>query len=512
MIWKIAKNEFLQSFQGNKLTIAMLVCCTMMPLSVFIMLLDYDQRYENFTINRSNEFPRSDSFVIPVGQHSNVVNDFPYPDKGKIKRPGKLSIFVKGTDDALSGTFILDERWLDPVFGVKQERNVFASLFGSFDLLLVTKLAVGLLAVILGCGSVVSEREAGTLALILTNRIGRAQLIIGKFAGGIFIVSASYITGLILCLILLIAWPSWGLTTADLVPITLIFITFIIYVIFSYLLGMTISSLCRTSATASIAAVGIWLLIIVLLPMLLLHCGEIAHSVPTSELLKFEKIEAGRAILDQAKSNLSGPQGYDFHFGFPNYVGPHNSRVEYKIAEAIGAIEQKHLQSERKQINLANFLQMLTPSGALTNIVGDLAGTSIRSYLLYRWATIRLRNELYNQEYPTIDQLLAVSRGHLDPKLFLWNTYPDPNYLSSLNLEEKAKNILANPVFDHSSRPWRTGGRDEYDLPIEYEKYIKEESSPGIFSVADFLSLLLATFLCFGLTFCLMMKYDVRPM
>lgn len=510
MIFAIAKNEFLQFFRSHKLTIAMLVCCTLMPLSVFMMLLDYDQRYENYTINRSNEFPRADSFVIEFGQNSRTTTDFPYPDRGRIKQPSTLSIFAKGTDDALSGTFILVERWLDPVFGIKQERNVFTSLFGSFDLLIVTKLAIGLLAVILGCSSVVSEREAGTLALVLTNRISRAQLIIGKFIGGVSVVLASYVTALILCLILLIAWPTWSFTTANTVPTIFIFISFIIYVIFSYLLGMTISSLCRTIATASIAAVGAWLLIIVLLPMLLVYCAKIAHNVPSAEIVRCEKIETGRTILEEAKANLNRMGGYDGHFFLPNYRGPRGGTVYYKIAEAVGIIEEKYLQTQRRQINLAGFLLRLAPGGALTNIVEGLAGTSPGSYLVYKSAGLKLRNELYKRQYPTVNQLLAISRGDLDPKSFYWDKEPDQAYLQSLNLEERAKNYLKNPLFDHSSRPWKIGGQDEYDFAIEYEKYIKEEPSTKIFSIVDFTSLLLTAFLCFGLTFCLMMRYDVR--
>jgi len=510
MIFAIAKNEFLQLFKSHNLTVAMLLCCMLMPLSVFIMLFNYDQRYENFTINRSNEFPRRDSFVIQVGQKDSTASDFDYPERGRIRQPSTLSIFAKGIDGALSGTFILAGRWLDPVFGIKQERNVFASFFGSFDLLLVVKFAVGLLAIILGCTSIVSEREAGTLALIFTNRIGRAQFIIGKIIGGVTVVSGSYIAGLLLCLLILIVWPSWSFAASDFVPVIFIFMTFTIYVIFNYLLGMTISCLCQTTTTASIAAVGSWLLIIVLLPMLLVYCAEIVHDVPASEIVKGEKIEAGQKILDEAQHGLERSGGYDTHFFLPNYMGEYDATVHYKIIEAVGVIEEKHLEVQRKQINLADLLLRFAPSGALANIVTNLTETSPRSYLAYKSAGLKLRDELYKKQYPTISQLLAISRGGLDPKLFLWDRDPDKDYLESLELEGRAEYFLENTLFDHNSRPWKIGGWDEYDFATEYKKYIKEVPSRRTFSIADFTSLLLEAFFCFGLTFCLIMRYDVR--
>ncbi len=511
MILAIAKNEFLQSFQSLRLAIALLICCTLMPLSVFTMLLDYDRRCENFVLNRSNEFPRDDAFVVPVSEHSSLTNDFPYPETGKIKQPSKLSVFVTGTDDALGGTFVIDSRWLDIQLGKRQERNAMASLFGSFDLLLVTKLAVGLLAVILGSNSMVSEREAGTLALILSNQASRSQLVIGKCIGGVSIVLVAYVAGLLLCLLLLVAWPNWSFTAADFSATMLMFACFTLYVVFSFLLGVVISSLCRTTGTASTASVGLWLLIIVLSPMLLLYCAGIIHDVPTSELLRYEKLEAARTLLDQVKGHFVGPRGYDLYFGLPNYRGNAGGRIDYKIVEAIGAIEQKHLEQERKQIHLANRLQMLTPSGALTNIAGDLAGTSAGSYLLYRWGALRLRNELYDRQYPTIDQLTAISQGQLDPNLFVWDQDPTPDYLKSLNLETKTKTWLECPLFHRSSRPSPMAqDLDDFDFVVEYEKYFDQASIKSTLSLSDCASLLFATFLCFGLAFCFMTKYDVR--
>lgn len=512
MILAIAKNEFLQYFRSHKLTIAMLVCCTLVPLSVFMMLLDYDQRYENYTINHSQEQPpHFENFWIRSNWGS---SSFTYPDTGLVRKPSKLSIFSKGNDSTLSGTFKLVYYFLDPVFGKRQERNVFASLFGSFDVLLVTKLAVGLLAVILGCGSVVSERQMGTLALILTNRIGRAQFIVGKFIGGVSVVLGSYIAGLILCLILLIAWPNWSFTTHDFFPVTSIFITFIIYLIFSYLLGMTISSLCGTTTTASITAVSIWLLIIILLPLLLLYCASIVHNVPSSEIAHCERLDAARTILEETKTQPGWRQIGEGYYRLPNLRGPGQATMCYKVAKVFGDIEQKHLNAERKQINLANSLLRLAPSGAMSNIVRGLTGTSPRSYLAYKSAGLKLRSELLDRLYPTIGQLSAIIEGKLNPEQFLWDVEPEPakvqGYLQQENFGEKIKTCLEHPSFDQTSRPWPVSKKLEYNFAGEHEKYMKNGSATKMYSIADFASLLFATFLCFGLAFCFMMKYDVR--
>lgn len=511
MIFAIAKNEFFQYFRSHKLTMAMLVCCTLMPLSIFMMLLDYDQRYANYTESLSRDnLSKGTVFSWP---EKHMYSFFLYPDSGCVKKPCTLSVFDKGTEESLSGTFKLFGPWLELTFGVKQERNVFVSLFGSFDLLLVTKLAIGLLAIILGCSSVVSERQMGTLALILTNRIGRPQFIIGKFIGGVSVVLASYIAGLILCLILLVAWSSWSFTSADFVPIMLIFTTFIIYIIFSYLLGMTISSLCRTTATASIGAVVAWLSIIVLLPLLLVYCAEIVRPVLSAGTIQLKKISAARDILEDAKPHFQ--EGGTTMYGLPYINGRWGENMDYKIAEAVGDIEDKYFRDEQRQIEFAASLLILTPGGALTNTIDNLAGTSQMNYLAHKKAALSMRDILYDRLFPTIDQLLSVSRGSLDPQQIIWDSEPTKDYIKSLNLKERVEDFLKNPMYDHTSRPWKPTRKlitmTDFDVFTEVTKYVGNIEPTRKFALSNLLSLIIATFAFFGISFCLFMRYDVRP-
>ncbi len=511
MILAIAKNEFLQFFRSHKLTITMLVCCTLMPSSIFVMLLDYDQAYANYVESLSRDNPSKG--VVFSWEEQSMYSFFLYPDSGSVKKLNRLSVFDKGIEGSLSGTFRLFGPWLELTFGVRQERNVFASLFGSFDLLLVTKLAIGLLAIVLGCSSIVSEREAGTLALILTNKIGRAQFMIGKFIGGVSVVLGSYIAGLILCLILLTAWPSWAFTTADFIPVLLIFITFIIYVIFSYLLGMAISSLCKTTATASIAAVVTWLSIIVLLPLLLIYCAEIVRPVLSSGTIQLKKINAARDILEDAKPHFE--IGGTTMYGLPYFNAYWGGNMDYKIAEAVGNIEDEYFREEQRQIEFATSLLMFTPSGALTNTVDNLVGTSQRNYLAYKKAALSTRDILYNRLFPTIDQLKAIGRGDLDPRQIIWNEEPTEDYIKSLELDKRVEYFLKIPIYDHTSRPWRTTldmrNSVDYDVFAETEKYVGNIESTRIFAVGNLVSLIIVTFVFLGISFCLVMRYDVRP-
>ena len=508
MILAIAKNEFLQFFRSHKLTITMLVCCTLMPLSIFMMLLDYDQRYENYTEGHSREVLGRFEFEKVCG----YGNRFTYPDNAGVKKPSKLSIFSKGIEDTLSGTLELESNWLEPVFGIKQERNIYVSLFGSFDLLLVTKVAIGLLAIILGCSAVVSERQEGTLALILSHRIGRTVFIIGKFLGGISIVLVSYISGLILSLLLVELWPTWSPTLIDCVPLMLIFIGFILYLVFSYLLGMVISCLCRTTATASIVAVVVWVITVVLLPLLMVYCAEIIHEVPSFEGTLRKKIDTTLAMLEEAKPHF-GDNG-NTKYGLPRLQGELGESLSYKEAKVMRSVDDKVLRAEQKQIGFARSLLALVPSGALTNMLGNLTGTSPENYPKYKSDALKVAEAIHKRRFPTINQWIEMFRGNLDPEQFDWGRHKTfSNYIKKVGLdEEKVTGFLKNPMFSRDSRPLEVAWLwPDYDFFSEAPKYIAEIEPGREFSFVDLSSLTAAIFVCFSLTFCLIMRYDVRP-
>ena len=509
MIWKIAKKEFLQCFRAHKLTVSMLVCCTLMPLSVFVMLLDYDNRYANYAEGRSREALGRYEFAECCGYDNRTT----YPDNAGIKKPSKLSIFSKGIENNLSGTFELESNWLEPFFGMRQERNIYASIFGSFDLLLVTKLAIGLLAISLGCTTVVSERESGTLALILSNRIGRFHLITGKILGDIPAVLGPYVCGLTLSLLLIMFWPSWSLGFEELPSTLLIFLILTIYVIFSYLLGVVVSCLCKMTTTASVMAVVVWLITVVLLPLLLLYCAEIAHDVPTIEVSTQQKVDAARAMLEEARPYFS-QSGGTTNYGLPIIGGELGEDTMYRQAEIMRNVDEMVIRSERAQINFARSLLALLPCGALTNMVGDLTGTSPEIYPEYKFAGLKVAEAILDRRYPTIDQWIRMFRGSLSPEQFMWGRNESfSNYVERRDLnEEKVMSLLKNPVYDRDSRPLEVSWLwPDYDVTAEAPKYIGSLEPERTLGHVDLISLIAATFICFALSGCLIMKYDVRP-
>jgi len=140
---------------------------------------------------------------------------------------------------------------------------------------------IPLIALTLTYDSIIGERERGTLLLLLTYPITRAQVILGKFLGHFAIIALAIVTG----------YGATGLylaTTGDSLPADWILFSSMLstsLVLGSVFLGMgyLISVCVSTRATAAGIAITTWLFMVVIYDLLLLGLVLIdsEHNVST---------------------------------------------------------------------------------------------------------------------------------------------------------------------------------------------------------------------------------------
>jgi len=145
---------------------------------------------------------------------------------------------------------------------------------GALDVVIVslTSLSIFLLpliALLIAHDAIVGEAERGTLPLLLTYPVRRWQIILGKFLGHVLILLFATIIGYSAAAVAL------ALTGADLLQQSVL--AFVIMVGSSVLLGAVfiavgylISALAHDRGTAAGAAIGVWLLLVLIYDMALL--------------------------------------------------------------------------------------------------------------------------------------------------------------------------------------------------------------------------------------------------
>lgn len=126
---------------------------------------------------------------------------------------------------------------------------------------------IPLIALMLSFDAMVGEFERGTMMLLLTYPVTRWQIIMGKFLGHVLILSIAILVGYGGAVVVLTlvtggsteGWPAYVMMMASSLVLGSVFIA----------LGYLVSVLVRERATAIGAAIGLWLVFVVLYDLLL---------------------------------------------------------------------------------------------------------------------------------------------------------------------------------------------------------------------------------------------------
>ena len=126
---------------------------------------------------------------------------------------------------------------------------------------------IPLIALMLSFDAMVGEFERGTMMLLLTYPVTRWQIIMGKFLGHVLILSIAILVGYGGAVVVLTlvtdgsteGWPAYAMMMASTLVLGSVFIA----------LGYLVSVLVRERATAIGAAIGLWLVFVVLYDLLL---------------------------------------------------------------------------------------------------------------------------------------------------------------------------------------------------------------------------------------------------
>ncbi len=218
--------------------------------------------------------------TVTVGTETNTTDPRGMTTFLKVKKGGYI---VNATDDTLTGMAGVN------VTHEVTETDPFAFALGGPDdvLRLVAAIAIGLVgpiyAIVLCFDSVFRERLTGSIDYLLCRPMGRRAVLMGKFVG---ILSALMvpISAVSLMGVGMIAWQSGTSPTGELVWGFLIYTVFLIAIF--VLLQMIFSTLAKTTGTAILSGIGVWIFFFMLFDLLLLLVAY-AADLSGDEMSKF---------------------------------------------------------------------------------------------------------------------------------------------------------------------------------------------------------------------------------
>lgn len=157
-----------------------------------------------------------------------------------------------------------------------------ASSFGGVAMVTLVALLVPLVGIAFGFDGINSERSQGTLARLLAQPVHRDDVINGKFAAGIFVITVMMVV--LVLLVTAIGILRLGIIPQpeDLARLAVWFVATVLYASFWLAFALLLSTVIRSTATAALVGFGSWLAITMLGGFLLPAIANFLFPIDTS--------------------------------------------------------------------------------------------------------------------------------------------------------------------------------------------------------------------------------------
>ena len=192
-----------------------------------------------------------------------------------------LSLFDGGMDSFLGNAVYLEAHKQNTVNFSEAGFSTGLLRFGDLGLAMLLQVLVPLLIFFLGAGSVATDRENGTLKLLLSQGVGWSALLVGKMAGLFAVVLTLYGPLLVVAGGLWLAAQNGAPTADEVIRLGLLAGFYALYLALFCGLAVLVSAWSRTTKTALVSLIGIWLMLTIVLPRALQALGSSVYALPS---------------------------------------------------------------------------------------------------------------------------------------------------------------------------------------------------------------------------------------
>ena len=496
MFFAIVEKEILDALSSARFLITTLLCLVLIPLGVFVNLKDYQKR--------ETEYRQAQDLL----KERLALMDFSYDSQAEGYRPPSvLGIFSTGLESALPNK--IRTSW-EGEYRLGREHaslgNLDTLLFGRMDLLFNVGLVLSLLALAFSHGIIPEEKEGGTLRLLLSFPIGRTRLLLGKLLGSYLV----FLFPISVSVVITFALFLWGggarVNIADSIPsILVVLAATLIYLFALFCLGLLISAFNRKTATAALASVLIWCVLILAYPKIAPSISEFLYPLPNRAIIDLQESLVRKAIDERktaecdaalgslateltnliakgdssngmANPDAKGRTWADMYRDIEEAYVPIAARYARETDSVLSAIEGPYRFQEQRQSRLSRTLGRLSPLGCYTYFVTALCATGV----------------------PEVENLAARARA--------FQQKADAEYYGRFIVREFGRNLSMSgnaALFNHP------GGIARPRLPVfEYQRPALSSILAGEWP--DMVILIGFALGCLGLSHYRFTRYDVR--
>ena len=279
-----------------------------------------------------------------------------------------------------------------------ENTNPYKLSVGSFDLSFVFVFLLPLFIVSVSFNVLSQEKEQGTLALLLSFPLKRSTFLLAKFIFRFLLVISIVVT-------LSVTGWLWSGANVDARAANWLLLV-VLYALFWFAITFCIISLKRNSAFNAVSLLGVWLLLVIIIPVLVNTVSEI--KIPVDEGLKLSLMQRQEVHAGWDKPRAETMQR--FFNRYPQYrvtasvEGAFKWKWYYAFQElgdaSVETLFQTYIKKLRARARLAGTLNMLSPAAKLQQAMNGISATTYHAQLNFMLATKHYHQELKAFYYP----------------------------------------------------------------------------------------------------------------
>ncbi len=319
-----------------------------------------------------------------------------------------LSVFDFGMESFLGNTIFLEAHKQNTVNFSEASFSTGMLRFGEISIAMILQVLLPLLIFFLGFGAIATERQNGTLKMLLIQGLKWRTLILGKSLGIIAVVMTLFIPIILATIFICTGFQDMNTSTDELIRLFFIIVFYFIYLVFFCVIAVLISAISKTSKAALISLIGLWLIFIIVLPRISQALGASIYSIPSKAKFESAIDEAIAKVGDShnpddphykaLKDSLLAVHKVDSVKQLPfNYSG-YQMREGEKISTNIyNQHYNQLLDIYQKQNVFSKTVSFLNPFMAVKNLSMALSNTNFDSFIDFQKQAEDYRYDLAQQ-------------------------------------------------------------------------------------------------------------------
>ena len=359
-----------------------------------------------------------------------------------------LSVFDFGMESFLGNTIYLEAHKQNTVNFSEAGFSTGLLRFGEISLAMVLQLLLPLILFFLGFGTVASDRETGTLKLVLSQGVSWQQLLVGKSLGLIAVMLALYGPVMGATSALWFSLLGSNISVDQTVRLLLLMGAYFLYLSFFCVIAVLVSARSQTAKTALVSLIGLWLMLTLVLPRASQALGSYLYPAPSKTKfladIQADMLNEGDShnpndphFIGLKDSLLTAYQVTSVQELPLNYSGFVMAEGEKISAQLYNDHFRRLLAIYEQQNRFSKAMAFVNPYLAIRNLSMALSGTDFASYVdfqqqaeQYRYSMAQTMNDLQihfisNKPLKPTDKPYQIDKKH-------WQEVPEFAYRSPL--------------------------------------------------------------------------------